>query len=124
MLLRRVVALVVAVGMSGLCVACGGKSDKPDSELPVVRYSSYRVVDPAYIASVNGFFERRGIRHGDGLEELPQERIAALCPRKRPHAAHVEREIAVASEMAHARHEAEERHTALEEHPELRLERS
>ncbi len=60
--LRRVAALILAVAVSVLCIACGENSDEPDTELPLVRYSSYRVVDPAYIANANGLFERRGIR--------------------------------------------------------------
>lgn len=59
---RRAVASLIALVVSGLCMSCGASPDEPDTELPLVRYSSYRVVDPAYIANINGFFERRGIR--------------------------------------------------------------
>lgn len=52
--------LVTACGSEDSTDSAGSPNDESAS-LPVVRYSAFRVVDPAYVAQEQGFFEQRGI---------------------------------------------------------------
>jgi NitT/TauT family transport system substrate-binding protein len=58
-LIRRTTSFILLLSVLISFTACRGQTDK--SKLPLVRYSSFRVPDPAYIALKKGFFEKRGI---------------------------------------------------------------